>query len=49
MVKLGLSSKEIAKYKFIQHKTVQNKRHIIRKKLNLPNNEDLNKWVESLV
>lgn len=48
MVKLNLSSKEIAQYKFIQHKTVQNRRHIIRKKLNLPTDTDLNKWIKSL-
>lgn len=48
MVKLGLSSKEIAQYKFIQHKTVQNKRHIIRKKLNLSSDIDLDKWIDNL-
>lgn len=46
IIKLGLSNKEIAQYKFIQHKTVQNKRHIIRKKLNLSQDKDLNKWIE---
>ena len=49
MIKLGLTNKEIANYKFIQHKTVQNKRHIIRKKLNLSNTIYLNKWVDNLV
>lgn len=48
IIKLGLSNKEIAQYKFIQHKTVQNKRHIIRKKLNLPSDTDLNKWIEDI-
>lgn len=48
LIKLGLSNKDIAKYKFIQHKTVQNKRHIIRKKLNFTQDEDLNKWVENV-
>lgn len=48
MVKLGLSNKEIAQFKFIQHKTVQNKRHIIRKKLGLSSTTDLDKWVEDL-
>jgi len=48
MIKLGLTSKEIAQYKFIQHKTVQNKRYMIRKKLNLSSDTDLNKWIEGL-
>lgn len=48
MTRLNLSNKEIAQYKFIQHKTVQNRRYMIRKKLNLPSETDLNKWIESL-
>lgn len=48
MTKLGLSNKEIANYKFIQPKTVQNKRYLIRKKLNLSSDTDLNKWVQNL-
>lgn len=48
MIKLNLSNKEIAQYKFVQHKTVQNRRHIIRKKINLSSDTDLNKWVENL-
>lgn len=48
MIKLGLSNKEIAQYKFIQHKTVQNRRHKIRKKLNLSSTTDLDKWVENI-
>ncbi|WP_159447436.1 helix-turn-helix transcriptional regulator [Moheibacter sediminis] len=47
MIKLNLSNKEIAQYKFIQHKTVQNRRHKIRKKINLTSDTDLNKWVEN--
>jgi len=48
MIKLNLSNKEIAQYKFIQHKTVQNRRHLIRKKLNLTTDTDLNKWIEGI-
>ncbi|MFA5619251.1 MAG: LuxR family transcriptional regulator [Weeksellaceae bacterium] len=48
MVKLNLSNKEIAQYKFIQHKTVQNRRYMIRKKLNLSSETDLNKWIENI-
>lgn len=48
MLKLKLSTKEIAKYKFLQPKTVNNRRHIIRKKLHLPSDTDLYKWVETV-
>lgn len=48
MIKLKLTNKEIANYRFIQPKTVQNRRHRIRKKLNLSNSVDLDKWVEVL-
>ncbi|MBB4118254.1 DNA-binding CsgD family transcriptional regulator [Mesonia hippocampi] len=46
MVKLGITNKEISQYKYIQHRTVQNKRYFIRKKLNLASDIDLNKWIE---
>lgn len=46
LLKLKLSSKEIANYKYITHKTVQNKKYLIRKKLDLPKNIDLYHWVD---
>lgn len=48
MIKLKLTNKEIAQYRFVQPKTVQNRRHRIRKKLNLSNSVDLDRWVEEL-
>jgi len=47
-IRLNLSNKEIAQFKFLQHKTVQNNRYMIRKKLNLPAKTDLNKWVGNI-
>lgn len=48
MIWLKFSSKEIAKYTFIQHKTVQIKKYRLRKKLALPNGTDLYEWMYSL-
>lgn len=48
MLKLNLDNKEIAKYKFIQLRTVQNRRYKIRKKLNLSFDTDLYKWVKAI-
>jgi DNA-binding CsgD family transcriptional regulator len=43
-LKLNLSSKDIARYKNIEPKTVQTKKYRIRKKLNIPNEEDIYYW-----
>lgn len=43
-LKLNLSSKEIARIKSIQPRTVQNKKHRIRKRLNIPENIDIYHW-----
>ncbi|KOS05582.1 hypothetical protein AM493_05695 [Flavobacterium akiainvivens] len=48
MIKLNLSSKEISAIKFVQPKTVQNRRHLARKKLGLSTSDNLYKWVEAL-
>jgi hypothetical protein len=48
LLKLNLSTKEIARYKFIEPKTVQNKKYRIRKKLNIPDNMDIYRWFESI-
>jgi len=45
---LKIPTKEIAQYKFIAPKTVRNKKHIIRKKLNIPNDTDIYFWFENL-
>lgn len=44
LLKLNLSSKDIARYKNIEPKTVQTKKYRIRKKLNIPNEEDIYYW-----
>ena len=48
LLKLKMPTKEIAKYKFIAPKTVQNKRYLIRKKLNIPQDIDTYQWFEEL-
>lgn len=46
MMKLKIPTKQIAQYKFLSPKTVQNKKHLIRKKLNIPSDVDLYDWFE---
>lgn len=41
MLKLHFSSKEIADYTFVQHRSVQQKKYRIRKRLNIPGEEDI--------
>lgn len=48
LLKLKMPTKEIARVKFIAPKTVQNKKHLIRKKLNIPQNIDTYQWFEDL-
>lgn len=43
-LKLNLSTKEIARYRNIQQKTVQNKKNRIRKKLEIPEEIDIYFW-----
>lgn len=47
LLKLRIPTKEIAKYRFLAPKTVQNKRYIIRKKLGIPKDVDTYHWFES--
>lgn len=44
LLKLNLSSKEIANYKFIEPRTVQNKKYRLRKRLNIPSSIDIYIW-----
>lgn len=44
LLKLNLSSKEIANYKFIEPRTVQNKKYRLRKRLNIPSSIDIYVW-----
>ncbi|WP_336687333.1 hypothetical protein [Chryseobacterium bernardetii] len=48
MIKLNFTSKEIAEYTFIQHKSVQQKKHRLRKKLNVPTEQELFLFFDSL-
>ncbi|MFA7445742.1 MAG: hypothetical protein WCY89_07320 [Flavobacteriaceae bacterium] len=48
LLKLNLSTKKIAQLTFIEIRTVQNKKHRIRKKLNIPASTDLYNWFDTL-
>ncbi|WP_143736547.1 transcriptional regulator [Moheibacter sediminis] len=48
LLKLKLSTKEIAKYKNIMPRTVQNKKYRIRKRFEIPDNIDIYFWFEQL-
>ncbi|WP_167336371.1 tetratricopeptide repeat protein [Chryseobacterium gallinarum] len=48
MLKLKFSSKEIADYTFVQHKSVHQKKYRIRKRLNIPGDEDIYNFFEKL-
>lgn len=41
LLKLNMPTKEIAKYKNLEPKTIQNRKYRIRKKMNIPNNVDI--------
>lgn len=44
LLKLNLSTKKIAQLKFLEVRTVQNKKYKIRKKLNIPQEADIYNW-----
>lgn len=44
LIKLKLTTKEIARYKMIHFRTVQNRKYHIRKQLNIPQNVDIYDW-----
>ncbi|WP_294818338.1 hypothetical protein [uncultured Flavobacterium sp.] len=44
LLKLNLSTKDIARYRSIEPKSVQNKKYRIRKKLNIPDDVDIYFW-----
>lgn len=48
MILLGLTSKEIADFSFIQHRSVQTKKARLRKKLNIPSETDFYIFLKSL-
>lgn len=47
-LKLNFSSKEIANYTFVTHKSVQIRKTRLRKKLNIPSDRDLYSWMNEL-
>jgi len=49
LIWLGFSSKDIAKFTFMQHRSVQIKKSRLRKKLNLGSDVDLYHFLKSLV
>lgn len=48
LLKLKLTTKEIAQYTFIETRTVQNKKYRLRKKLEIPTTEDIYKFIDIL-
>lgn len=48
LLKLNIPTKEIAQYKNIEPRTVQNKKYLIRKKLNIPKDMDIYFWFSKL-
>jgi len=48
MIQLGFSSKEIAQYGFMQHRSVQTKKNRLRKKLDIPSDVDIYFFLQSL-
>lgn len=46
LLKIKVSTKDIARYKFIEPATVRNKKYLIKKKLNIPNNVDVYQWFD---
>lgn len=48
MIFLNFQSKEIAKYSFMTHRSVQTKKNRLRKKLNLSNGSDIYRYFKSL-
>ncbi|SDI67981.1 hypothetical protein SAMN05421846_111157 [Chryseobacterium taeanense] len=48
LLKLKLTTKEIAKYTFIETRTVQNKKYRLRKKLEIPQSIDIYNWIDTI-
>ncbi|MBS4062540.1 MAG: hypothetical protein KG029_19240 [Bacteroidetes bacterium] len=48
LLKLKLTTKEIAKFTFIEPRTVQNKKYRIRKRLDIPSSADIYVWLDSI-
>ncbi|WP_223878244.1 tetratricopeptide repeat protein [Chryseobacterium vrystaatense] len=48
LLKLHFTSKEIADYTFVQHKSIQQKKYRIRKKLNIEGDQDIYEFLDQL-
>ncbi|GAA5089133.1 hypothetical protein GCM10023210_13570 [Chryseobacterium ginsengisoli] len=48
LLKLKLTTKEIAKYTFIETRTVQNKKYRLRKKFEIPQSIDIYNWIDGI-
>ncbi|MCT2560462.1 tetratricopeptide repeat protein [Chryseobacterium herbae] len=48
LLKLHFSSKEIADYTFVQHKSIQQKKYRIRKKLNIEGDQDIYEFLDAI-
>ncbi len=48
LIKLKVSTKQIARLRGISHRTVQNKKYLIRKKLNIASDVNLEEWIENI-
>lgn len=48
LLKMKLSTKDIARISFIETRTVQNKKYRIRKKLDIPQNVDIYQWIDQI-
>lgn len=48
LLKLNLSTKEVAQYKFLEPRTVQNKKHRIRKRLKINSTTDIYNWISTI-
>jgi len=47
-LKLNYPTKEIAKYTFVTPKAIQNRKNRLRKRLNIPTDEDIYTWINKL-
>ena len=47
-LKLKIPTKDIVRYRNLAHRTVQNKKYIIRKRLNIPKEIDIYQWFDGL-
>ncbi|KFF17844.1 hypothetical protein IW22_19735 [Chryseobacterium sp. JM1] len=48
LLKLHFTSKEIADYTFVQHKSIQQKKYRLRKKLNIEGDQDIYEFLDAV-